>query len=457
MNQSNCTLSFPKDMKIVNKYVVLCFVFLSCMAQAQNVTEKLQKEQELLEKKIQNTKLLLDKTKGDKAASLNELQIINNQVQFREELVRNFDRQVRGAEMTIRQKRDQIRELNSKLDQLKEQYRKLIIYAYKHRSKFSQLMFIFSADSYFEALKRNKYLGKLSDIQKKQFLIIRQHQGLINREIGNVEAEKQTKLVVLTEKQKERAAILVDKKKQEEVYIRFKKEESKLLAELRNSQKKKESISRQIDAAIKKEIAAAEAKRKKDEAALAAKNAKEAKEANDSKSDKTNTKTNETKTNSDTKTNTVVLAETKEAELAGKSFEANRGKLPWPVTQGTVTENYGKNPHPTFENVFTNNNGIDISATKNATVRAVFEGEVTSVLNIPGAGKVVILKHGNYRTVYSNLQSTTVSVGDKVTTKQNIGNLLIKEGNTLSVLHFEVHQVYGGTVQSLNPILWITR
>jgi septal ring factor EnvC (AmiA/AmiB activator) len=426
---------------------------------AQNSTEKLQKEREVLESKIENTKILLEKTKGEKNASLNELQIINNQVRFREELMRNFDLQVRGADVSIKQKREQIRELNSKVDRLKAQYKKLLIYAYKHRSKYNKLMFIFSSDSYYEAIKRNKYLGRLAEIQKKQFLIIQQHKGLINREIGNVEVEKETKMVVLNEKQKERAAILLDKQKQEVVYGRFKQEESKLLAEMKADQRRKESISRQIDAAIKKEIAAAEARAKKEEAARVAKAAKLAKEAEERRkaNELANKPVEKTAPVPVEKTTSVVLTETKEAELAGKSFEANRGKLPWPVATGTITENFGKNPHPTFENVFTNNNGVDISSVKNSSVRAVFEGEVTSVLNIPGAGKVVILKHGNYRTVYTNLQSTTVSIGDKVTTKQVIGSLLGKDNSNLSILHFEVHQVYGGNVQSLNPIIWITR
>jgi septal ring factor EnvC (AmiA/AmiB activator) len=441
-------------MKSVSKYLVLFLALISLNLNAQNSSKKLRKEQDILEQKLKNTQLLLTKTKGDKAASLNELQIINNQVRFREELVRNFDRQVRGADLSMREKREQIRELNKKVERLKKQYKKLVIYAYKHRSKFNKLMFIFSSDSYYEALKRNKYLGKLAEIQKKQYLIIKQHQGLINREIDNVKIEKDNKLVVLGEKQKEREAILVDKRKQELVYIQFKKEEASLLAEMKQDQRRKEAISRQIDAAIKREIAAAEKKRKEEEAkALALAEQKAREEEARRKAEAKNTKTTKTPTPKPT----VTLPSTNEATLVGKSFEANRGRLPWPVLKGTVTENYGKNPHPTFENVFTNNNGIDISAFKNSAVRAVFEGEVTSVLNIPGAGKVVILKHGNYRTVYSNLQTTSVSIGDKVTTKENIGTLLVKEGNSLSVLHFEVHQVYGGNVQSLNPVIWITR
>jgi len=107
--------------------------------------------------------------------------------------------------------------------------------------------------------------------------------------------------------------------------------------------------------------------------------------------------------------------------------------------------------------VYTNNNGIDISTSKGAQVRAIFEGEVTSVLNIPGAGKVVIIKHGNYRTVYSNLQETYVKTGSKVSTKQAIGSLLIEDGSSYSVVHFEIHQVVGSSVSSLNPSLWVNR
>ena len=129
--------------------------------------------------------------------------------------------------------------------------------------------------------------------------------------------------------------------------------------------------------------------------------------------------------------------------------------MPWPVAKGTITEGFGKNPHPTLKGVYTNNNGIDIGAPRNAQVRAVFHGEVTSVLNIPGAGKVVIIKHGNYRTVYSNLKEAYVSSGDKIKTKKAIGSLLSKDGQDLSIAHFEIHKVDGTNVSCLNPSLWI--
>jgi len=435
-------------MKIANNFLLLVFVLFSGLSLGQTSAEKLKKDQEILLRKIANTKLLLDKTKTNSEASLTELKLIDNQVRFREELVQNFDKQVRNADYIIEQKDQQIKELVNKLAVLKSQYKKLVIYAYKHRNKFGKLMFIFSSESYFEAIKRNKYLEKMTDLQKKQFVIIRQHQGLIAREIDEVKKQKNEKIIVLQEKKNEKASMIADKIKQEKVYQEFKKEEDRLWAELKADEKKKQTISNEIAAAIRREIALAEEKRRKEEAVRAKAAAAEKKKAN------TGTKT---APEAVTPKSDIVFKTTTESELLSRSFVANKGKLPWPVEKGTVTENYGKNPHPTFDNVFTNNNGIDISAPKFSEIRAVFEGEVTSVLNIPGAGKVVIIKHGNYRTVYSNLQNTYVKVGDKISTKESIGSLFVKPDYTVSVLHFEVHLVSGTGVQSLNPIHWINR
>lgn len=338
--------------------------------------------------------------------------------------------------------------LTNKLVKLKDQYRSLLIYAYKHRNRYGKLMFIFSAGTYYEAVKRNKYLTKISEMQQKQFLVIKQHQKLIKREIERITREKEYKSQVLGEKKLEREQIAKDKGKKEAVYQKFKKEEEKLYAQLREDEKKKENLKKQINAAIQKEIAAAEAKRKKAE--------EEARKKSTKNTNTTTTATSPSNTKPETTTaeKSITFTEAKETAL-NKSFEGNKGKLPWPVEKGSITEGFGKNAHPTLPNVYTNNNGIDISAPKSAQVRAVFEGEVTSILNIPGAGKVVIIKHGNYRTVYSNLQDTYVQTGAKVNTKQAIGSLLPKEGSSVSVAHFEIHQVVGTAVQCLNPSLWI--
>lgn len=435
-------------MKYVNKLLLMLFVFAGASVLAQKNSDKLRKEQESLEKSIQNTKSLLSKTKSSSEATLNELKVIDNQVRYREALLNNFDNQIRGAELKIEQKDQQIIRLEEKMVRLKAQYRKLILYAYKHRSKQGKMMYIFSASTYYEALKRNKYLEKIAEIQNKQRLIILQHQGLITSEKKSLETEKQRKLRIANEKRQEKEEILKDKSKQQEAFNKLKGEEASLMANLQEEERKKAVLKQKIREAIDKEIAIAEKARKE----------KEKKEAAERAKNKPKGTTKEPVAPADKPEpvkKELTLSETKELTL-NKGFEANKGRLPWPVDKGTITEGYGKHAHPTLPNVTTNNNGVDISAPKSAQVRAVFEGEVTSVLSIPGAGKVVIIRHGNYRTVYSNLQEAYVSVGMKVSTKQAIGSLLPLDGETLSVAHFEIHQVVDGQVVRINPSLWIT-
>jgi len=432
-------------MSVVNKFIIVAFALVTTFTFSQSTSEKLKREQDRLEQKINDTKLLLSKSQTNTATSLNELKVIENQITFREQLLKNYDNQIRGAELNVQKKSVQISELSEKITELKKQYKLLLIYAYKHRNKYGKLMFLFSSEDYYEALKRQKYLERISEIQQKQFLVIQQNQTLIKKEIDAIEKEKKYKLSIMSEKSKEKAAIEQDRIKQQEVYGKFKQEEGAIIAQLRDEERKKEVLRNQINAAIKKEIAEAEAKRKREEearrkaaAAAAAKNP-------------TATKTEDVK-----EAESIAFEETKESAKLSASFEGNKGKLPWPVDKGSITEGFGKNPHPTLSNVFTNNRGIDISSPKNAQVRAVFDGEVTSVLSIPGAGKVVIIKHGNYRTVYSNLKDTYVSVGTKVTTKKVIGSLLSADKQNMSVAHFEIHHVAGSDVTCLNPSLWVS-
>lgn len=431
-------------MKCVSKimfFVLLCFQ----VSWGQSTSEKLKAEQLRLERKIEDTRLLLSKSKSNTEASLNELKVIENQIAFREQLLRNYDNQIRGAELNVQKKEQQIAELSAKIEKLKEQYRELLVYAYKHRNTYGKLMYIFSADGYYEALKRRKYMDRISEIQQKQFLAIRQNQEIIKEQIVAIEKEKEYKKAMVSQKSLEKVAIESDRVKQQETYEKFRQEEAKILAELRAEEAKKAQLNARIQEAIRKEIAEAEERRRKAEEARR----KAAEAANKST---TGTASTENKT-----VTTPSFGSTKEEALLSASFEGNRGKLPWPVAKGTITENFGKNEHPTLKNVYTNNKGIDISSPKNSQVRAVFEGEVTSVLNIPGAGKVIIIKHGNYRTVYSNLKDTYVSTGSKVTTKMVIGSLLSDDKQNISVSHFEIHKVEGSAVTCLNPTLWIAR
>jgi septal ring factor EnvC (AmiA/AmiB activator) len=453
-------------MKSAINLVVLLLFF--GFVNGQTSSDKLKKEQQKLEKKISNTKVLLNKVKSSSQASLNELKLIDNQIKSREALVRVFDNQVRVAEIKMVEKKQEVNQLKARLIQLKKQYKSMLLYAYKHRNNYGKIMFILSSDNYNEASKRTKYLKKVAGIQKKQMALILQHRSLINKELNHIKEEKETKSKALEEKKIEREQITKDKFSKEKTYQKFKQEEQKLYAQLKEDERKKEELKQKINAAIRADIARqeaerarkeaealkkreADAKKKKEQEELARKN----KEKEKGKTPSTTTTPEKTPEKEPEETKAPVFVETSEGSVAGKNFESNKGRLPAPVSSGSIVESFGRNAHPTLPDVFTNNNGVDYACSKGANVRAIFEGEVTSVFSITGAGKVVIIKHGNYRSVYSNLKETYVSIGSKVSTKQAIGSLMI-DGN-VSVCHFEIHQIVNGVPKCLNPQLWVGR
>lgn len=429
------------------KTVINLLLFFLCIqiGYSQQSTENLKKEQKKLEKKITQTKTLLNKVQSSSKSSLNEVRLLDNQIKSREALVRVYNNQIRMAEMKMIQKKNDVSRLHRKLQQLKTQYKKMLLFAYKKRSNTDRLMFILSARSYNEALKRNSYLKKVADLQRRQSDLIQKHQELIRKEITEIGEEKDKKQTVMNVKKEEKDKIEEDKKIKEKSYSKLKKEEAKLMTQLKEDEKKRKRIESQVQAAIKEELRKEEERRRQRE--------KESEKPVVSKSP------DKPKTGGD-----VVANEPKptykpqtissEGAIVGKNFEANKGNLPTPVTGGSITSKYGRNAHPAFKDVYENNNGIDITCAAGSKVRAVFEGEVSSVFSISGAGKVVIIKHGNYRTVYSNLSNVSVHVGNKISAKQNIGSLLIEDGSS-SVLHFEIHSVSGINTTPLNPSLWL--
>tara|TARA_B100001287_G_scaffold207159_1_gene176187 strand:- start:13010 stop:14263 length:1254 start_codon:yes stop_codon:yes gene_type:complete len=412
-----------------NTLIFIGLVFSGFFSQSN--TQSLKKQQKKIERKISNTKNLLKKVTNSKKESFGELQLINNQIESREALLRLYDRQVVMAEGTIRQKQEEIDALKERVKKLKDQYKDMILHAYKSRSKNGQMMFVLSAENYYEAQKRNKYLKSITALHKKQAAIIATNQNKIKAEIEAIEIEKEKKKSLLSQKRFEREEIESDREKKLAVLAKIKQKESSLLSEIKSNQIKRQELKAKIAEAIKRELAEIERKRK----------------AAERKRREKNTVGENAFSFKD---------ESSEGKIISKNFEKNKGTLPWPVESGAITEGFGKNKHPSLKDVYTNNNGIDISCSPGSPIRAIFSGEVTAVFPIPGAGKVIILKHGNYRTVYSNLQESFVSIGDEVSTRTEIGNVLTTE-NSLATLHFEVHLVTGMTTTSLNPSLWIDR
>lgn len=381
----------------------------------QNKSSKtLKKEQQKLAKKIQFTKKLLGDTKNLSKATSKELGIISRQINYRQELINNVNEQITDINKLIMEYNSVIQSLQNDIAQLKDQYREMIRYAYKKRNDYNELMFIFSAENFNEAFKRIKYLRKIEEFRKNQLVLIQQAEERIKLKIAKLEEKKEEKESLISVQDQEKLNFEKDKRLRNQTLQKLRQEESKLLAKLREQENKKRELAKAIKKAIEMELSKTTAK----------------------------------------KTSTGYKP-TKEMILTGKSFYGNKGKLPWPVVKGEITEKFGKNPHPVHANVFTYNNGVDISTVTGANVRAIYQGEVSSVLRIPGAGKVIIIAHGSYRTVYTNLKESYVKKGDKVTTKQMIGSLLPDGTGKRSEAHFEIHHITDQGIKKLNPSYWL--
>ena len=447
------------------KFVISLFLFFVVQfGFSQTNSKSLKKEQQQLESKISNTKKLLKQVKSNQQNSLNAIRLIDNQIKSREDLVRIYDIQVRAAEIEIIEKKQRINRLKERISNLKTQFRSMMLYSYKHRGNHRNIMFILSSQNYNEAYKRNSYLKKLAEIQKKQVAIIKQNQKVIYSDIQTINNNKQEKLSIIEEKKTEKKLIEIDRGVKQQTFNKFKQEEKNLFTQLEVAERKKQNLKQEIAKAIKLEILVEQKKQEEIAKKERAKKEKAEKEkieklANEEKTiGNAETKKEKLESKSIENTENKIVStytEPKESIALGKNFQLSKGLLPWPVNSGSITEKYGKNPHPTLNGVITNNNGIDITCSIGSNVRAVFGGEVSSIFSIQGAGKVIIVKHGNYRSVYSNIKDTYVKIGAKVATKQNIGSL-IQEGN-LSICHFEIHQVINGVTQSLNPSLWISK
>ena len=436
-------------MFLVRKYITLCVILISSGLSFAQTSKKLQleKEQKIIESRIQNTKKLLSKTENDLKNRTIELRLIEKNLALREQLVRNIDQQIRSTEQRITDLQKSIQNLDNQTNILKEQYKKMIVYAYKNRGNIDKLMFVFSSENFNQASKRAQYLEKINEVRTRQVQLIRSNQERMVAEQKELEKQKLNALQLASQKKTEREILLQDRIKQQELFTTVKNEESTLRAKLIEDEKNKMRIQNEIKIAIQKEIEEENRKRREEE---------KRRQEEERKRREQQAKNNPDAPVEPIKERTISeFGITPEAKLAGNNFASNRGRLPYPVSVGTIIEKFGRNAHPTLAGVTTENNGVDISTNRGAEVRSVFEGEVSSIISIPGAGKAVILSHGNYRTVYANLQDVYVSKGTRLNHKQLIGSLLPQ--GSISVLHFEIHVIQDSGVQKLNPELLLSK
>lgn len=411
-------------------------------------SEDLRKKQAEIQREIDDLKQSLNDTKKNKKAGLGQLSMIKKKLRLREQAINNINEQINVIQGNITQSRNEIGRLKLELDTLKAQYEKSVVYAYKNRSNYDFLNFIFSAANFNDALKRIEYLKSYRQYREQQAASIKNTQLLLQEKISSLESTQKRKNDALQEQQKEKVVLVEERKEKDEIVNKLKARERELMKELTNKQRADKKLRDGIMAAIRreKEKAKAEALRREKEEAAAARKAA----ANNATASNPNTTT----ANAPAKTTVAkpksVFAATPEGELISDNFEKNRGKLPWPIDKGQIKIHFGPYKIPELK-ITGNNPGLTLETEAGAPVKAVFDGEVISVFEVDGSSAVFV-RHGKYFTTYSNLNGVSVSKNQQVKAGQVLGRAASNgEGNG------EIEFVLMQDTRNLDPEPWIRR
>ncbi len=378
---------------------------LSPLYAADNVKD-LQNKQKKLQQEIEQTNKMLNQTKKDEKATMNKLQLIGTNIKNQRQLIHTLDNEIfaLNAEMKVLQgTRDS---LQTVLDKYKADYAEMIRQSHFAQVQQSPLLFLMSSDSFQQLARRARYLREFAHFRQEQVRRIENTQAEIDTQNELLKANKHDKLVVLDTRKREQENLKRDEKKQKTMLNQLKSKEKDLNKQLKAQEKRVAELNKKIDELIRKQA---------------------------EKASKTSL--------------------TKEQQLIAGGFEANKGRLPWPVDKGMISGHYGKQQHPLHEHVIVDNKGIYIQTTAGTKARAVYKGEVTTCCVIAGT-YAVIVQHGNYRTVYSNLSSLNVKQGDHVDTKQVLRTIFTDpEQDQKTELYFQIYK----DMNIVNPELWIAR
>lgn len=419
-------------MKISGKFktVILLLVALFTIATfdagAQKKSDQLKQNKQKLEKEISNTQAILNQTRQNKNASLQQLSVLRRQISNREQFILALNSEIAALEEEMALNVKLSKTLDRKLNYMKADYSTVVYKAYKNRRQTNKLVFLLSSESFGQMFRSLKYYTSFADNVKTQVEQIQQAQKEIQEKELEIQMIKDEKAALLSGHEQQLSALEKEKKEKDKLTNDLKKKEKQLAAEIRKKQQEQQRLDKAIKKAIEDEIKAANTRNKKSNSGAT---------------------TSGGKSNSSTE-----LLLTKEEKALSSSFAGNQGKLPWPVAKCAKIRDFGTYTHPDVPSVTMQNNGIDLATEAGATVRAVFQGEVSSVLEYVGT-KIVIIKHGEYMTVYQNLGTVSVKKGDKVTTKQAIGTVAKNTSSNTYELHFELWK----NTTHLNPSNWLAR
>ena len=402
------------------KHLLSLLIILICLQYqgvAQTSEQKaLEAKREQLQKEITEMNRLLFAEKKQRGTVLDQMENLDQKINIRQQLIRVTNQQSNLLNRQINTNIRNITKLREDLEILKEDYAKMIRKSYQNKSQQSRLMFLLSAESFYQAYKRLQYLKQYTEYRRAQGEEIgrkTEELALLNRDLTEQRKEKEQ---LIAENTQAKNALLNEIKSQKDLLRSIRQNESKYTSALQAKKKEARQLDRQIERLIRNAIAASN----RDAGSKA-------------------------------KSNTFAL--TPEAELVAKSFSANKGKLIWPVEKGVKRQGYGVYKDAVYPGIKHQSNGVIIATDEGARARAVFEGEVIAILAVPGGNKGVQIKHGNYISTYYNLSNLYVKKGDKVTAKDELGEIYTNRFNGLTQLKFYLYR----DATRLNPEEWIYR
>lgn len=384
-------------------WLFLIFGFLSFPAVAQKTKAQLQKEKQQNLEKIKEVEKIIEETSAQKKNSLGELNALNQRVHEQENLVGSIKREVNFLDSEISDNNDIILVLEEDLDELKKEYSAMLFAAQKANNSTTRLTFLFSSKSFDQLVMRLRYMDQYAETRKLQAEQITKVQEELSGHVAEIRVRREEKNKLLNEEQREGINLVSLKQKQNSLVKSLVKEEKKLRKDLEETKKAVAKLDKLIEDLIKEEMERA-ARSKKSEVSVTLSN----------------------------------------------SFEENRNKFMWPVSSGFVSQRFGRQNHSVLKGVVVQNNGVNIQTQENEKVKSIFEGEVRRVAFIQGLGSTVIIKHGEYLTVYAGLKEVFVRSGQKVTTNQEIGKVL-SNNEGVSELRFQIFK----NTTALDPSSWL--
>ena len=384
----------------MKRFLIGICILLPLLMSAQSVKE-LQAEQQKLQQQMKETDQMLSQTKKNEKATQNKLNLLNQDIKTRKKLISSINTEIDVLNRDISALTDRRRCLQTELEQHKAEYARMVRESHYAEMQSSPLLFLFSAKSFQQLVRRIRYMYEFRQYRKAEVSRITGIQMDIDIQNNLLSDRKADRNAALQQQQKEKAKLDANQKKQKNMLNDLKKQEKNLASQLKKQQQRADELTRKIENMIRQQ----------------------------------------------TKSSL-----TKEQQLIAGGFEDNKGRLPWPVEKGFISGYFGTHQHPVYEHVTVNNKGIYIQTVANATARAVYEGEVSGVL-VLGNTYAVIVQHGNYRTVYSNLKDISVKQGDKISTKQTLGHIYTDAADdNKTELFFQIYK----DRELQNPSNWIT-